>query len=54
MNGLKVIFILVAVILLASMVTAEQGYRSVPSTLTEESAACLECHETEMPAMQYV
>ncbi len=51
MNGLKVIFILVAVILLASMVTAEQGYRSVPSTLTEESAACLECHETEMPAM---
>ncbi len=51
MNGLKVIFIFVAVILLASMVTAEQGYRSVPSTLTEESAACLECHETEMPAM---
>ncbi len=51
MKGFKIFFIVVAVLLLAAMVIAKQEYRSIPSTLTEESKACLECHETEIPAM---
>ncbi len=51
MKGFNLLLIILAVMMLTSMAVAEQGYRSVPSTLTEESAACLECHETIIPAM---
>jgi len=47
----NLIFVIAAVMLLASMAVAEQGYRSIPSTLTKESATCLMCHETEIPAI---
>ena len=40
-----------ALILSAALVSAETSYRSVPSDMSEETKTCLECHESEMPAM---
>lgn len=43
---------IIALVLLApgASVTAEK-YRSVPTTLSEESASCVECHEDDMPGL---
>ncbi|KAA3635473.1 MAG: hydroxylamine oxidoreductase [Calditrichaeota bacterium] len=49
-RGIKLI-VSFALILFAAAISAETSYRSVPSDLTEESKSCIECHETEMPAM---
>ena len=51
MKVLKITCTMIVLLLLTSAILAEQGYRSVPSTLTAESAACVECHESEVPAM---
>ncbi|RME31425.1 MAG: hydroxylamine oxidoreductase [Candidatus Zixiibacteriota bacterium] len=42
----------VALLLMAGLVPAQNGkFRPVPQQLTEESAACIECHETQMPGL---
>ncbi len=42
--------LLVLCLVLAVSATA-QDYRSIPTTMSEESKACIECHEAEIPAM---
>ncbi|NOY88668.1 MAG: hydroxylamine oxidoreductase [FCB group bacterium] len=51
MKGIKLTIILIVLLLFGAMVLAEDNYRSVPTSLSEESASCVSCHETEMPGL---
>ncbi|MFH1686582.1 MAG: multiheme c-type cytochrome [bacterium] len=50
---MKRIIMLGAVVLLmiSAVWAAGETYRSVPTTLSEESASCVECHEADMPGL---
>ncbi len=47
---MKQISLFVVISMMAASVVIGQG-RSVPASLSEESAACVECHEADMPGM---
>lgn len=51
MQGFKTIIILISILLLGMAVYAENSVRSVPASLSDESASCVSCHESEMPGM---
>jgi hypothetical protein len=51
MKGFNITLVLVALLLLTTSVIAESNYRSVPASLSSESASCVECHESSMPGM---
>ncbi|MDH3889623.1 MAG: multiheme c-type cytochrome [candidate division Zixibacteria bacterium] len=48
---MKRISIVVILGLLAAAAVWSQGGRSVPASLSEESASCIECHESDMPGL---
>lgn len=48
---MKRISIFVLLGLLATAAVLAQGSRSVPASLSDESASCIECHESEMPGL---
>ncbi|MFQ6007345.1 MAG: multiheme c-type cytochrome [Candidatus Zixiibacteriota bacterium] len=50
MKGLKVLF-LIGIVTTLGMIVLARTYRSVPVTLSDESASCVECHEEQMPGL---
>jgi len=51
MKGTKLTVILIVLLLFGAMVFAKNEYRSVPTSLSEESASCVACHESDMPGL---
>jgi len=50
MRRMRLFFVVVLLVGLTAVVTAGKN-RSVPTTLSEESASCVECHEDDMPGL---
>jgi len=50
MYRMRLFFVVVLLVGLTAVVTAGKN-RSVPTTLSEESASCVECHEDDMPGL---
>lgn len=49
MDKRRMVLLILVVVLFA--VTAVQAQRSVPTSLSDESASCVDCHEADMPGM---
>ncbi len=47
----KLLMIVMGLMLIVSSISMAQDFRQVPSRLSEASASCIECHESDMPGL---